>query len=187
MKKWFKTIADYLHIPYTDTCCDQNKTTTPVRYNKEEDVHEYYEIADDTWVAFGDGAGSVLDAGEATTPNGTTLDWGGIITHDVTVDSDGIGPLPSIIWGATDTFKSIEFTSNDIFFTANDSFDVESSNINFSQSEDITMECTNLIVRSTGIINLSTLTEYADNAAALLGGLLVGDVYHTAGVLKIVI
>lgn len=37
----------------------------------------------------------------------------------------------------------------------------------------------------TGIIKLP-LTEYADNAAALVGGLVAGNLYHTAGAVKVV-
>ena len=36
-------------------------------------------------------------------------------------------------------------------------------------------------------INIQGVSEHADNAAALLAGLVVGDLYHTSGVLKIVI
>jgi hypothetical protein len=36
-------------------------------------------------------------------------------------------------------------------------------------------------------ISMPQLTDYADNAAAVTGGLVAGDVYHTAGTLKVVI
>lgn len=34
--------------------------------------------------------------------------------------------------------------------------------------------------------NLGTVPEYADNAAALAGGLVVGDIYRTGEVVKVV-
>jgi len=37
-----------------------------------------------------------------------------------------------------------------------------------------------------GKITLTGLVEYADNAAALVGGLTAGDIYHTAGSVKVV-
>lgn len=36
-------------------------------------------------------------------------------------------------------------------------------------------------------LQASATQEYADNTAALAGGLVVGDFYHTAGFLKVVI
>lgn len=39
---------------------------------------------------------------------------------------------------------------------------------------------------SLGFYNFSNVAEYADNAAAVLGGLVVGDVYRTGDILKIV-
>jgi len=37
-----------------------------------------------------------------------------------------------------------------------------------------------------GVLNVGTTTDYADNAAAIAGGLVVGDVYRTGDLLKIV-
>ncbi len=46
---------------------------------------------------------------------------------------------------------------------------------------------TNFTIKSTGILNIATIQTYADNTAALAGGLVVGDVYKTVlGVLMIV-
>lgn len=42
-------------------------------------------------------------------------------------------------------------------------------------------------VNSKSIVNLNSIPSYADNAAAVAGGLVVGDLYHTAGTVKIVI
>jgi hypothetical protein len=41
--------------------------------------------------------------------------------------------------------------------------------------------------RLDGKLNLGTATNYADNAAALAGGLVVGDFYRTGGAVQIVI
>jgi len=38
----------------------------------------------------------------------------------------------------------------------------------------------------TGLLNVGSVSEYSDNAAALSGGLVVGDVYRTGDILKIV-
>lgn len=49
----------------------------------------------------------------------------------------------------------------------------------------------NLDMNGNKILNASglgsNLTEYADNTAAITGGLSVGDFYHTAGVVKVVV
>lgn len=37
------------------------------------------------------------------------------------------------------------------------------------------------------LVGFLTLAEYADNAAALAGGLVAGDLYHTAGAVKVVV
>ena len=37
------------------------------------------------------------------------------------------------------------------------------------------------------IVDFLTLSEYADNAAALAAGLTAGDLYHTAGAVKVVV
>lgn len=42
-----------------------------------------------------------------------------------------------------------------------------------------------MTIKSNGIINMSAIPAYADNAAAKTGGLVDGDLYHTAGALKI--
>jgi hypothetical protein len=46
-------------------------------------------------------------------------------------------------------------------------------------------------VKISGLLSISGLTNYADNAAALVGGLVVGDLYYTnvagSGILKIVL
>jgi len=37
------------------------------------------------------------------------------------------------------------------------------------------------------IVDFLTLEEHADNAAAIAAGLVVGDLYHTAGAVKVVV
>lgn len=154
LKKLIKKITDYLHIPNYDTCCDAGKTEVPVHYDMDGNTAEYYDPQQDEWIPFG-GGNSALDAGEATTPNGTTLDWGGIITHDVNVDSDGINPLPSIFWGADSPMRDIEFNStrtiglnsNDVFVDAGDSFDVDSTNVGFNQTDQFNVDAAKVSIR----------------------------------------
>lgn len=49
------------------------------------------------------------------------------------------------------------------------------------------VEATKFIVKGNGVVNIPTpTTDYTDNAAALAGGLVVGDIYKTGDNLKIV-
>jgi hypothetical protein len=41
-------------------------------------------------------------------------------------------------------------------------------------------------VKNTGVVKISAISEYADNATALAGGLVAGDLYRTGDDLKIV-
>jgi hypothetical protein len=45
---------------------------------------------------------------------------------------------------------------------------------------------TGLTVKSSSVVNLSTTPSYANNAAALLGGLVAGDIYRNGDVMQIV-
>lgn len=71
------------------------------------------------------------------------------------------------------------------------------SNIKFYTAEDNSLS-EKMVIKSTGNVGIGTtsptaklhvvgLPNYADNAAALAGGLTVGAFYHTAGLLKVVI
>lgn len=42
------------------------------------------------------------------------------------------------------------------------------------------------LLKFDNVLNFPNLNEYADNASAIDDGLVVGDVYHTSGVLKVV-
>ena len=42
-----------------------------------------------------------------------------------------------------------------------------------------------MTIKSTGVVNLANVSDYADDSAAAAGGLAVGDVYRTGSVLKI--
>lgn len=43
-----------------------------------------------------------------------------------------------------------------------------------------------MVIKGNGIVNLSSIPDYADNAAATAAGLTYGDIYQTSGALKIV-
>lgn len=228
LKKWFKFVADTLHIPYIDDCCDTNKTTAPVRFNTETGFHEYYDLNTDNWIEFGDSGSGGLDAGEATTPHGTTLDWGGIITHDVAINSDGVVPLPSIIFGNGAPFRTFEVNCNDFDLVLNDTLDVRCEVINFVSAISSNVDCPIIQCTSGGTtmleldkankqyslgdlegvdnstlimvddtartitlsantaIKIPGLLNFANNAAAITGGLTVGTLYRNNDVLQIV-
>ena len=90
----------------------------------------------------------------------------------------------------------VNLTSSNIFDTSYGDVATAIANIDFDQGQLISDIADRLringAVASTGKQDFSaglsaTLTNYADNAAALAGGLAVGDFYKTSGTLKIVI
>jgi hypothetical protein len=87
-------------------------------------------------------------------------------------------------------FLSVGFDNIGTPLTAGDGIDITGGEVsldlsNFSQGT-INLTGTTININS-GHISLPGVVEYADNAAALLGGLVADEIYHTAGVLKIVV
>lgn len=196
----------------------------------DSDGKIYYNL-DCTWTPIdvsGGGGGGPLLPGEATTPNGNTLDWGGTVTHDVAINSDGVVPLPSIIFGQIQPFRTFAVMCNDFLLTLNDTLDVRCQVINFVSAVSTAIDCPNIQLTSVGgqmlnldragklyqigdiqtvdhgsniTINDSTqkisitanngviiaaVQNFANNAAAITGGLVVGTIYRNNDILMIV-
>lgn len=123
----------------------------------------------ETRIAFG-GVGNVLSySNNLTFTSGRFFVANG---YDGVMLSEGVNADESGLYsGNADQMIAVYDVNSDTYSYAN-------GNLNYSNADDK--------LNVSGKINLGSTTDYINNAAALLGGLVVGDVYRTGDILKIV-
>lgn len=107
------------------------------------------------------------------TQTGSDVKLGGVFTEDTSIGDTGHNFSLSCGTGAINTSRGFSLT-NAVLDIALQS---QSGNINITASGGINLS---------GLINVGVIPQFADNAAAILGGLVVGNLYRTVDTLKVV-
>lgn len=127
------------------------------------------------------GNGLTIANGEITLGDATLtgdVSFAGAGEWDMSVGYFGLESSNAIAIGATGGNITIDAISGDLILNANANMNVTAVNYD--------LEATTIDFNILGTMNLTGLSTYADNAAALVGGLVAGNLYRTAtGVLMI--
>ena len=118
LQKWIKRALNWLHITYVDPCCDAEKNEVPVRYNKDNQNLEMYNIGTDSWVAINVGSGGgVGNFVETNEDYAATADDSVILVDTTTGDIEITLPDPTENIGKVFTIKKIDVATNVVNFT----------------------------------------------------------------------
>lgn len=107
------------------------------------------------------------------TQTGSDVKLGGVFTEDTQIGDTGHNFTLICGVGTINASRGLSLINAQLDLD----IEAQDGNVNITSSNEINLS---------GLLNVGVILEYADNAAAIIGGLVIGNIYRTVDVLKVV-